>query len=143
MNPGNTLFRMVRSLANPSLMHGSAELQHGRMVMAVEAVDSAKQRGAATINDIAEELGIDQSGASRLMSQAISAGFVQRERADGDGRARECGLTPTGEELLRAARLWQEEVFQQLTHDWTGKEREVFAEHMQRILLVADKLSHT
>lgn len=134
MTPGNTLFRMVRTLTRPGIQHGEPGSEHGRLVMAVEAVASVKANGSATINDIAAELGIDQSGASRLMSQAMAAGLVQRARAEGDGRARECGLTPAGEELLNHARAWQEDVFARLTAGWTADERDAFEVQMNRIL---------
>lgn len=132
MTHGATLFRMVRSLTNQSLME-----QHGRLAMVVEAVHDAKAHGEVTINDIANELGIDQSGASRLISQAIAAGLIQRTRAERDGRARQCVLTPEGEELLAAARKWQEHVFNLLTVGWTDVEKRSFVEMMRRITLAA------
>lgn len=139
MSAGHTLFRMVRKLSRPDIAHGSVDPTYGRMAAAVEAVHAVKERGIATINEVAAELGIDQSGASRLMSQAISAGYVQRERAAKDGRARECGLTPAGEELLREARDWQEGVFARLTADWSDTERSEFEAQIVRLLSASDR----
>lgn len=136
MSAGNTLFRLVRSLTGPQFTFGT-DPAHGRMVMAVEAVDAVLQRGAVTINDLADELGIDQSGASRLVSQAIAAGYLQRHRAQTDGRARECGLTPAGTDLLQAARCWQEEAFTRLTADWSDEERALFESQVQRLIAAA------
>lgn len=137
MTGGNTLFHLVRSLTGPQFTYG-VKPTHGRMVMAVEAVDAVLQRGAVTINDLADELGIDQSGASRLVSQAIAAGYIQRNRGQEDGRARECGLTPAGEDLLHTARRWQEETFARLTADWTESERTQFESQMQRLIAAAN-----
>ena len=134
MLPGSTFFRMVRALTNQAMID---ELQHGRLAMVVEAVHDAKARGDVTINDIANELGIDQSGASRLVSQAIAAGYIQRTRAERDGRARQCRLTPEGEELLAAAWKWQEDVFNRLTVGWSEEEKRTFVEMMGRITLAA------
>lgn len=132
--PASTMFRLAQKLSDPAIAYGSDDPVHARMVTAVQAVYAVKQRGVATINEVADELGIDQSGASRLMSQAISAGLVQRERAESDGRARECGLTPAGEELLEKARQWQEEMYLRLTADWSDDERRDFESGVQSIL---------
>lgn len=140
MSAGNTLFHLVRSLTKPQFAFGD-DATHGRMVMAVEAVDAVLQRGAVTINELADELGIDQSGASRLVSQAIAAGYVQRNRGQADGRARECGLTAAGTELLHSARSWQEDVFAQLTADWSDAERVQFQGQMQRLITAASAQS--
>lgn len=134
MNNGSTLFRMIRSLTAQVNEHDS---QHGRMAMVVEAVHNAKARGEVTINDVADELGIDQSGASRLVSQAITAGLIKREKSALDGRSRQCSITPAGEQLLAAARKWQEDVYNRLTTDWSSTEKTQFANAMERIIIAA------
>lgn len=134
MAAASSLFGLAQRLSDPDIAFGTDDPALARMMTAVQAVHAVKERGAATINDIADELGIDQSGASRLMSQAIAAGFVQREQSEVDGRARECGLTTAGEDLLRDARMWQEEVFARLTADWTEPDRESFEMQMKRLL---------
>ncbi len=46
-------------------------------MLVCEAVHSLSERGvAATINAIAHEIGIDQSGASRLVTSATTAGYL-------------------------------------------------------------------
>lgn len=138
MTAGFTLFRLAQRLADPDFAYGSDDTAHVRMVTAVAAVQAVKDRGTATINDIAQELRIDQSGASRLMSQAIAAGYVQRDRAESDGRARECGLTTAGEDLLAEARAWQEDAFARLTSDWSADERDRFTVQAQQLLEAVD-----
>lgn len=139
MSAASTLFRLAQQLSDPAIAYGSEDPAHVRMMTAVQAVQAVKERGTATINDIAEELGIDQSGASRLMSQAISAGYVQRDRAESDGRARECGLTPAGEKLLQQARKWQDEMYFRLTADWSDDERVTFENQILRLLAATNK----
>lgn len=134
MTTAQPLFHLVKQLSDPAIAYGSDDPTQSRMVEAVMAVQAVKERGTATINDIAQELRIDQSGASRWMSQAIAAGLVQRERAASDGRARECGLTRAGEELLEKARQWQEEMYLRLTADWSDEERTGFESGVQSIL---------
>lgn len=88
-----------------------------------EAVHDLSRRGAAaTVNAIAHEIGIDQSGASRLIKSATAAGYLIMTASATDGRRREASLTPTGRSMLDQAHRWQEEIFDQLTTGW-GEER--------------------
>ncbi|WP_051571694.1 helix-turn-helix domain-containing protein [Cryptosporangium arvum] len=47
-----------------------------RVVLTVEAVRAAGAE--AGVNDVARQLGLDQSGASRMVSAATDAGYLQR-----------------------------------------------------------------
>lgn len=131
---GQILFQAVRALTKTSQDAFGMPSDHGRMVMTVEAIAAASPDGEATINDIATEIGLDQSGASRLVSQAMAAGYVARERSAQDGRARICRLTPAGRQLLQDAHRWQDETFAQLTATWEDHEREQFAGYLARVL---------
>jgi DNA-binding MarR family transcriptional regulator len=57
-------------------------------------------RGSRTIGDLAEQLGIDQSNASRLTDRLERLGLIARERSASDRRAVDVSLTTVGEELL-------------------------------------------
>lgn len=75
--PGQLLFEFVRYWSHRAAGDSTIARQ-GRLVMFTEAVNSLVQRGRkATVNAVAHELGIDQSGASRLLSDAHSAGYVE------------------------------------------------------------------
>ena len=54
------------------------------------------ERGALSVNDLADSLGVDQSNASRHCSRLARLGLVTRSRAAHDGRAVMVGLTPAG-----------------------------------------------
>ncbi len=54
----------------------------------------------ATIGLIGEELSVDPSRASRLVSDLVSAGLVRREAAQDDGRKSVIALTDKGRALL-------------------------------------------
>lgn len=56
--------------------------------------------GPRTIGDLAEQLGIDQSNASRLSDRLEKLGLIARERSTSDRRAVDVSLTALGEELL-------------------------------------------
>ncbi|GAA1092024.1 MarR family winged helix-turn-helix transcriptional regulator [Nocardiopsis composta] len=128
--PGRTLFRFVRHW---SRRIPGADPEHGRDVMVTEAVLARQEEGGATVNAVAEELGIDQSGASRLVSRAERNGYLRKAPAPGDARRRVLVVTDEGAALLRAAHRWQESVFAELTADWTGAEVEEFHRLMGRL----------
>jgi hypothetical protein len=57
------------------------ELEHARDVMVTEAVASLSHSDGAMVNAVANELGIDQSGASRFITQAVRRGYLRKEAA--------------------------------------------------------------
>ncbi|TQL68510.1 MarR family transcriptional regulator [Nocardioides albertanoniae] len=132
--PGQVLFGFVRHWARRS---GSADAggEQGRIVLACEAVDALRQRQApVTVNAVACEIGIDQSGASRLIKSATAAGHLAMTVSATDGRRREASLTPAGRSMLDQARHWQEDVFAQLTTDWSDTERRTFQRAMTDLM---------
>lgn len=133
--PGQSLFRLVRFWSRRWTGAGqTVELEHARDVMVTEAVASLGQRDGATVNAVAHELGIDQSGASRFIAQAVQRGYLRKAPAQQDGRQRALYVTPTGEELLRAAHAWQEAVFADLTAGWPEHEVRQLQSYLERLL---------
>ncbi|MFC5727467.1 MULTISPECIES: MarR family winged helix-turn-helix transcriptional regulator [Nocardioides] len=108
-------------------MTADAGGDQGRLVLVCEAVHAVSQRGtSATVNAIAHEIGIDQSGASRLITSATAAGYLVMAASATDGRRREASLTAAGRSMLDQAHRWQEEIFVQLTAGWSDKKRRDF-----------------
>jgi DNA-binding MarR family transcriptional regulator len=133
--PGQTLFRFVRIWSRRWTGAGYAvEQARGRDVMVIEAVIAVGATRPGTVNDIAAELGIDQSGASRMVSQAIAGGYLVAEIGP-DRRQRYVRATPEGLRLVEQAHAWQEQVFAGLTADWTADEVAVFTELMGRLVV--------
>lgn len=132
--PGQVLFGFVRHWSRRSAAGDPDVAEHGRLVLISEAVHALTERGiAATVNAIAHEIGIDQSGASRLIKSATAAGLVMSASA-ADGRRREASLTPAGRSMLVQAHRWQEDVFDQLTADWSEKRRHDFQQAMTDLM---------
>ncbi len=101
----------------------------------LEAVASLFDRGqVATVTAVADEIGIDQSGASRLVKSAVDAGYVEMTTAQSDGRKREVVVVPSGQALLREAHAWQERVFDELTAGWSQLRREEFQNAMMDLI---------
>lgn len=132
--PGQVLFHFVRHWARRSAMVDSGGDQ-GRLVLVSEAAHTLSQRGIpVTVNAIANEIGIDQSGASRLIKSATASGYLETVASPTDGRRREVSLTPAGQSMLEHAHRWQEDVFSQLTADWSEEERRDFQKAMTDLM---------
>lgn len=58
--------------------------------------------GTQSIGELADQLGIDQSNASRLCGRLQRLGLIDRQRSRTDGRAIDVHLSPAGTSLLRA-----------------------------------------
>lgn len=133
--PGQVLFGFVRHWSRRSATGDLGVAEQGRLVLVSEAVHSLTERAmAATINAIASEIGIDQSGASRLVKSTTAAGYLVMVASATDGRQREASLTPTGRAMLVDAHRWQEDVFDQLTKGWSEKRRREFYEAMTDLM---------
>ncbi|MGP5305163.1 hypothetical protein [Brachybacterium alimentarium] len=132
---GELLFSLVRHWSRRSAVGGAAVAERGRLVLVVEAVASLIDRGlSATVNAVASEIGIDQSGASRLVKNAVDAGYVGMTTSQSDGRKREVTVTPSGDAVLQKAHAWQERVFDGLTVGWSRQRREEFHAAMTDLL---------
>jgi MarR family transcriptional regulator, organic hydroperoxide resistance regulator len=132
--PGQVLFRFVRHWSRRPAA-GDAGAERGRLVLVSEAVHALGRRGVpGTVNAIAHEIGIDQSGASRLIKDATAAGYVVMAASAADGRRREASLTPAGRSLLERAHRWQEEIFGELTAGWSERERRDFQRAMTDLM---------
>lgn len=133
--PGQALFQVVRYWSRrwTGVGHG-VDADRGRDVMVTEAVASLQGRQGATVNDVANEVGIDQSGGSRFISQAVERGYLGKIASPHDGRQRLLIVTPEGEELLEAAHQWQESVFDELTANWSADDVQCFHTYLQRFL---------
>jgi DNA-binding MarR family transcriptional regulator len=61
--------------------------------------------GTLSVSTIGQQLGVDQSTASRHCARLESLGLLARTRAEHDGRAVDIALTPAGEHQVRAVEL--------------------------------------
>lgn len=117
---GQLLFTFVRHWSRRAAAGDAAVAEQGRLVLVTEAVNSLVERDEpATINAVAFELGIDQSGASRMVKSAVAAGYLEMTKGSTDGRSREASMTSNGVAALESAHAWQEQVFTDLTAGWS------------------------
>jgi DNA-binding MarR family transcriptional regulator len=146
---GPALFRLVRfwsrrwaADAARQVQRGAGDAAHVGHVLVLEAIDAAggaasgNARGlgsAAAIADVAVQLGLDRSNASRMLASAVAAGLVTKTTHPGDARRTELAITPPGRDLLAAARAWQDQVFARLVADWPAADARRLAGYLQRL----------
>jgi DNA-binding MarR family transcriptional regulator len=133
--PGQLLFGFVRHWSRRSTAGDASVAEQGRLVLVTEAVAALVGRDEpATVNAVADEIGIDQSGASRLIKSAVDAGYLTMTTAPSDGRRREAAVTPIGHTALRQAHAWQERMFDELTAGWSQQRRDDFQTAMADLI---------
>lgn len=133
--PGETLFGFVRHWSRRAAAGDPSMAEHGRLVLVTEAVHTLTERGeAATVNAIAHEIGIDQSGASRLVRSATEVGHLTLRASETDARRREATVTDSGHELLAQAHAWQERIFLELTDGWSEERRRELERSMAELV---------
>jgi DNA-binding MarR family transcriptional regulator len=132
---GPALFRLVRFWSRRWTTRTSealtGEMRHAQHILVLEAVDA--MRGEATVSAVAHQLGLDHSGASRMVKDAAMAGCITREESEEDKRRTVVRLTGQGSELLAGARQWQQKVFDELTASWDAKDKAQFAGYLRRM----------
>jgi MarR family transcriptional regulator, organic hydroperoxide resistance regulator len=132
---GQVLFAFVRFWSRRWTGAGSGvDPERGRDVMVVEAVHALRTRTPVSVNDIAHELGVDQSGASRMVARAERLNLLTRRAPDSVGRRSSINVTASGEDLLRQAHAWQDAIFQSLTADWSVEDVQSLLTLMGRLL---------
>jgi DNA-binding MarR family transcriptional regulator len=80
-----------------------------------------------TIGRVAEEMAIDPSRASRIVSDLVAKGFVERQAAQDDGRKSVLSPTEAGYRLLREFRLEKWKALSQVFRDWRPEDIAAYA----------------
>ena len=134
---GPALFRLVRfwsrRWAADAARDGAGDAAQVGHVLVLEAIDAALAGGSAAIGDVAVELGLDRSNASRMLAAAVAAGLVVKTVSPRDARRTELTATASGRALLEAARAWQQETFAQLVAGWPAQDARRFAGYLHRL----------
>lgn len=87
----------------------------------------AEGPGEITVGDVAGQLQVDPSVASRMVSDCISSGYLLRTASQGDGRRTVLQLTAEGVALRGEFAKQQREAFERITREWPESERLQFA----------------
>ena len=139
---GQALFAFVRFWSRRWTGTGvGADVRRGRDVMVLEAVHALTARHRPTsVNDVARELGLDQSGASRMVARAERQGLLIRRAPGRIGATTAIATTAAGEELLRQAHAWQDEVLRTLTADWPEEDVAALLNLMDRLVRAQQRI---
>ncbi len=135
---GPALFRLVRfwsrRWARGVAEQVGADASLPQNVLVVDAVDTLRRDDAeATVGELARQLGLDHSGASRMVAAAMQGGYVERGRSETDRRRSALALTAEGRALLDSSRRWQQARFAELTRHWDDHDRTAFAHYLGRL----------
>lgn len=92
-------------------------------------------RGAAEVSiaDVAHQLGLDHSGASRFVAAAIDHGYLRRGTSAADSRSAVLTITTDGLELLTSAHSWQDDVYARLVDKWDPADAARLASYLRRL----------
>lgn len=140
---GPAVFRLVRYWSRRWIVRTSTELtgemRHVQHILAVEAVDTGAAHGdEVTVATVAHQLGLDHSGASRMVRDATTAGYLVKTTSPEDRRRASLRLTDEGRELLERSHDWQRRAFADLTATWSAVDRQRFAGYLLRVAAQLD-----
>jgi DNA-binding MarR family transcriptional regulator len=144
---GPALFRVIRfwsrRWAASAARDSAGDAEHVGHVLILEAIAAAllsepsaragESSDPAAIGDVAAELGLDRSNASRMLAAAVEAGLVTKATSTADARRTELRMTPAGQSVLASARAWQEQTFLELTASWPRADARRFAVYLNRL----------
>lgn len=91
----------------------------------INIVDEAA--GEMTVGGVAEQLTVDPSVASRMVTECINDGYLVRKASQRDGRRTVLELSERGAELRDRFRSQHRQAFNKITHDWPEAKRLTFA----------------
>jgi DNA-binding MarR family transcriptional regulator len=130
------LFRLRRIWARPLRARRAGEPQRPVQlsnVMVVHAVHKLSlDMPEVTVGAVAEQLDVDPSTASRLVNDAIGAGFVEREESEVDARRARLVLSTRGRRVLEAVVRSRRAYLDGLIADWDEADRETLARLLTR-----------
>jgi len=126
---GAAFSRLRRRTTQSLTDHGMTKRDLTRNLV-INVVDEAV--GEITVGAVADQLNVDPSVASRMVTDCIDSGYLQRAASATDGRRTVLQLTPAGIDLRDRFRRQQRKMFEQITSDWTDTERLEFARLLTR-----------
>jgi DNA-binding MarR family transcriptional regulator len=89
--------------------------------------------GPMRVSDVAHQLGVDLSVASRQVAALINAGYVEREADSKDRRASVVSLTDAGRQVLRESHRRMVHAFSNALDDWSERDVERLSEGLARL----------
>ncbi|WP_160165838.1 MarR family transcriptional regulator [Actinoplanes sp. OR16] len=91
-------------------------------------------RTAVSISEVADAIGVDRPRASRLTTELISEGYIERQPAPGDSRYVLVRLTASGREFVAGINERRRESVAQALTGFTAEESRTLAELLTRFV---------
>jgi DNA-binding MarR family transcriptional regulator len=104
-------------------------------VRVLRAVERQEPRGEVCVGDVATQLEVDPSTASRLVDQQVTAGYLARARSDQDRRRSTLQLTEAGRALLGEVTVARLDLLDEVTADWSTDDVAELASALDRLRL--------
>lgn len=114
-------------------LHVRVDFACVRTVFTVARACESDKSGAPSIAEIAELLLVDPSTASRLVNQAVSAGFIERAPAISDRRRAVLKLSAKGRGLVKRGSTLRKDWLGSATSDWSAEEITTLATLLNRL----------
>ena len=105
----------------------------GGVAGGIVALAALERLGPARVSQVADELQVDLSVASRQVAALHTAGYVTRVPDPQDGRSQKLKLTAAGKRALRKAQERSVEVLDRATRGWTDAEVDSLVSGLRRL----------
>ncbi|WP_460274863.1 MarR family winged helix-turn-helix transcriptional regulator [Celeribacter sp. ULVN23_4] len=117
---GKVLAGMTEKL-DPAILQGLLSIAQISAGLGREAAE------APTVGMVAEVMAVDPSRASRIVSELVSRGYVERRAVQEDARKSVLVMTPKARGFLAAFTLSKWRLLSQAFQGWSGEEIETFS----------------
>lgn len=124
------LLRLRRFFDAPAILADTGPRVELSTLLVLEAV--ARSGTPVSVREIADQLDVAHSTASRLVTRAERAGMVARATSTTDRRETVIETTQVGHDLRRRATTYRLDRLMALTQAWTSEEKATFAHLLDR-----------
>lgn len=125
----SSLRRMRRAFEPPGAVTDARRRVEASTLLVLEALLGG---GARTVRDVARDLGVAHSTASRLVTRAQDAGMVRRAASPDSGREVCVEATPDGVATRERGLSFRAAQLRRATADWDAADVEAFAGLLER-----------
>jgi len=100
----------------------------------LQLLDLLDAKGPLRMSELAEEIGISQSGATALVDRMLKGGYIARTRSDKDRRVVSIAITEAGKALLETFSQARDEAIEKFFRKLNPKERAEYIRLCQKML---------
>ena len=133
------LLRLVRTVRRPAyrnrILQGVSRIPGADALRVLRSVELRESRDEpASIRDVAADLEVEQSTASRAVNAVVDLDLVERTADVSDGRRTRLTLTEVGRTALARASENRLDVIAEVTSEWSAAELREFSQLLDRFV---------